>query len=72
MTSLVEKQLNIWSIQEELAERSMHKELDYRLKVIRDQYTDQMIKEKIMVLFETDDTNIKTKNKRKKLRCSIL
>ena len=72
MASLVEKQLNIWSVQEQLDELSRHKELDYKLKVLRDQYLDQMMREKTMVLFETVEEPIQNKNKMKRLRCHIL
>lgn len=69
MTSLVEKQLNIWSVQDHFANLARHKELDVKLKVLRDQYLNHMNRENTMVLFESNDVD---QHKKRKQRCNIL
>ncbi|ADO00473.1 hypothetical protein WIV_gp129 [Wiseana iridescent virus] len=66
----IEKQLNIWSIQEQLSgEMLRQKQLNINLKVLRDQYIDQLIKEKIVVVFKNE---IPKKNVRTKRNCNLL
>ena len=63
------KQFNVWAVQEELANKFQHKELDYRLKVLRDQYINSLILEKT----QNDSNNLSNPVlKSKKVRCSIL
>lgn len=58
----IEKQLNVWSIQEQLSgEMLRQKQLDINLKVLRDQYIDQLIKEKVVVVFQIESKKVKTK-----------
>lgn len=45
----LETQCNIWDVQEQLLQAQSNKVLDYKLKVIRDQYIEQNIKTKAMV-----------------------
>lgn len=70
--STIEKQLNVWSIQEQLSgEMLRQKQLDINLKVLRDQYIDQLIKEKIMVVFQ-NESSIEVKKVKTKRNCTLL
>lgn len=43
MPTTLEKQLNIWTVQEKLSELDSERQLELKLKVLRDQYIDQII-----------------------------
>ena len=43
MPTTLEKQLNIWTAQEKLSEVDSERQLELKLKVLRDQYIDQII-----------------------------
>ncbi|CCV02029.1 hypothetical protein IIV25_011R [Invertebrate iridovirus 25] len=67
----IEKQLNVWSIQEQLSgEMLRQKQLDINLKVLRDQYIDQLIKEKVVV-FQIE-SSIELKKVKTKRNCILL
>lgn len=48
MYKTLEKQHNVWAVQEQLSNLQSQKLLDFNLKVLRDQYINQLISEKSM------------------------
>ena len=64
MYKTLEKQHNVWTIQEQLSSSQTQKLLDFNLKVLRDQYINQLIIENSMVQ--------SPKNLKKSKKCSIL
>jgi hypothetical protein len=51
MPTTMEKQFNVWSVQEQLSEFSTQRQLEMNLKALRDQYINELMIEKSMVLF---------------------
>jgi uncharacterized protein YutE (UPF0331/DUF86 family) len=72
---MIEKQFNVWSVQEQLSELSSQKQLDMNLKAHRDQYIKQLMIEKTMDIFNNtaayDDLK-KKKVKNDHRKCNIL
>jgi len=69
----MEKQLNVWSVQEQLYDLSLQKQLEINLKVHRDHYIRQLMNEKNMNLLDQEEE--KTSLKKRKLthkKCNIL
>jgi hypothetical protein len=62
----MEKQFNIWSVQEQLSTLSSQKQLEINLKVHRDQYINQLILQKPTKIL--NDNKVKNKSK----KCNIL
>jgi hypothetical protein len=72
---MIEKQFNVWSVQEQLSELSSQKQLDINLKAHRDQYIKQLMIEKTMDVFNDDVTHDLKKRKKVKndhRKCNIL
>jgi hypothetical protein len=69
-----EKQFNIWSVQDQLSTLSSQKQLDFKLKVYRDQYIQQLLINKKMDESNHNLFNTKEKLKVKKThkKCTIL
>jgi hypothetical protein len=69
-----EKQFNIWSVQDQLSTLSSQKQLDFKLKVYRDQYIQQLLINKKMDESNHNLFNTKEKLKVKKIhkKCTIL
>jgi hypothetical protein len=70
----MEKQFNIWRVQEQLSEISVQKQLEINLKALRDQYIEQLMIEKTM---DTPDNIAVYDLKKKKVKndhrkCNIL
>ena len=77
MSQTIEKKFNVWSIQEQLYDNNLvHKQLDLKLKVLRDQYIESLIKDSSMRLIEDqkEPKNIKKSKDQKepKHKCIIL
>ena len=75
-TSTTQKQFNIWAVQDELNDNFRNKELENKLKVLRDQYINSLLLEKSSNILNSDNTdntdNTTTYPKPKKIRCLIL
>jgi hypothetical protein len=70
----MEKQFNIWRVQEQLSEFPVQKQLEINLKALRDQYIEQLMIEKTM---DTPDNIAVYDLKKKKVKndhrkCNIL
>jgi hypothetical protein len=64
----MEKQFNVWSIQEELYAIHGQKQLEKRLRALRDQYIEQLIEEGQ----KSESKESKCEKTQKKHRCIIL
>lgn len=73
MTTSLEKQLNIWAIQEELTHFDPERQLELSLKALRDQYIEKKIIEskKVKTKHQSsiEDSKVKTKHRK---ACLIL
>jgi hypothetical protein len=69
----MEKQFNVWSVQEQLFEFPIQRQLEMNLKALRDQYINELMIEKSMVLFNSEipEEKIKLKTSRRP-KCIIL
>jgi hypothetical protein len=70
----MEKQFNIWRVQEQLSEFPVQKQLEINLKALRDQYIEQLMIKKTM---DTPDNIAVYDLKKKKVKnnhrkCNIL
>lgn len=73
MSTMIEKQFNVWSVQEQLSELSSQKQLDINLKAHRDQYIEQLMIEKTMDIYNTAVYDLKKKKvKNNHRKCNIL
>lgn len=69
----MEKQFNVWSVQEQLSEFPTQRQLEMNLKALRDQYINELMIEKSMVLFNSKIPEEKIKLKtRRRPKCIIL
>ncbi|CCV01855.1 hypothetical protein IIV22A_011R [Invertebrate iridescent virus 22] len=77
MSQTIEKKINVWSIQEQLYNNSIvNKQLDLKLKVLRDQYIESLINDSINLIKDQEepknkDKKSKDQNKQKN-KCIIL
>ncbi|CCV01687.1 hypothetical protein IIV22_010R [Invertebrate iridescent virus 22] len=77
MSQTIEKKFNVWSIQEQLYNNSVvNKQLDLKLKVLRDQYIESLINNSINLIKDQEEPkNRDKKNKgqnKQKNKCIIL
>lgn len=68
----MEKQFNVWSVQEQLSEFPTQRQLEMNLKALRDQYINELMIEKSMVLFNSKIPEEKIKLKTRRPKCIIL
>lgn len=68
----MEKQFNVWSIQEELCALHNQKQLEKRLKALRDQYIERLIEESQKSEPKNRMTESRSESSRKKHHCTIL
>lgn len=69
----MEKQFNVWSVQEQLSEFPTQRQLEMNLKALRDQYINELMIEKSMILFNSKIPEEKIKLKtRRRPKCIIL
>jgi hypothetical protein len=69
----MEKQFNVWSVQEQLFEFPIQRQLEMNLKALRDQYINELMIEKSMVLFNSKIPEEKIKLRtRRRPKCIIL
>jgi hypothetical protein len=73
MPTTMEKQFNVWSVQEQLSEFSTQRQLEMNLKALRDQHINELMIEKSIVLFNSKipEEKIKLKTSRRP-KCIIL
>ena len=71
-STMIEKQFNVWSVQEQLSELSSQKQLDINLKAHRDQYIEQLMIEKTLgnntAVYELKKKKVKNDHR----KCNIL
>lgn len=53
----LEQRMNVWSIQDQLDEEMKQKQLNLRLKVLRDQYIDSLIDKQLKVEYKPYSNN---------------
>ncbi|CCV02205.1 hypothetical protein IIV30_010R [Invertebrate iridescent virus 30] len=77
MSQTIEKKFNVWSIQEQLYDNNIvNKQLDLKLKVLRDQFIESLINDSINSIKDQEEPKNKDKKNKdqnkQKNKCIIL